>query len=108
VTPFFSGIVLDVTPQIDEQGQVMLHVHPSISLVTESEKNIDLGSLGSFRLPLAASSVNETDAIVRVPDGQIVAIGGLMVQQTARRAQRSAGLSEPAGGGHLFRQTASA
>jgi MSHA biogenesis protein MshL len=78
--PFFSGIALDVTPQIDELGNVMLHVHPSISVVNEKQKNVDLGSLGSYKLPLATSSVNETDSIVRVQDGQIVAIGGLMTQ----------------------------
>jgi MSHA biogenesis protein MshL len=79
--PFFSGIALDVTPQIDEAGNVMLHVHPSISAVTEVTKNIDLGSLGSYRLPLASSTVNETDSIVRVHDGEIVAIGGLMLHE---------------------------
>ena len=78
--PFFSGIALDVTPQIDEAGNVMLHVHPSISVVSEKQKNVNLGSLGSYTLPLATSAVNETDSIVRVPDGQIVAIGGLMTQ----------------------------
>jgi MSHA biogenesis protein MshL len=80
-TPLFSGIVLDVTPQIDEAGNVMLHVHPSISLVSEREKILNLGTLGNFRLPLAGSAINETDAIVRVKDGQIVAIGGLMTQE---------------------------
>jgi MSHA biogenesis protein MshL len=81
VTPFFSGIVLDVTPQIDAEGQVMLHVHPSISLVSEREKILNLGTLGNFRLPLASTAISETDAIVRVKDGQIVAIGGLMTQE---------------------------
>ena len=81
VTPFFSGIVLDVTPQIDDQGQVMLHVHPSISSVTEREKILNLGTLGTFRLPLASTAISETDAIVRVKDGHIVAIGGLMTQE---------------------------
>ncbi|TDM09482.1 MAG: pilus (MSHA type) biogenesis protein MshL [Ideonella sp. MAG2] len=76
--PFFSGIALDVTPQIDENGNVILHVHPSISVVSERQKNVDLGSLGQYKLPLATSAVNETDSIVRVRDGQIVAIGGLM------------------------------
>ncbi|MDZ7811899.1 MAG: pilus (MSHA type) biogenesis protein MshL [Ideonella sp.] len=76
--PFFSGIALDVTPQIDDQGNVILHVHPSISVVSERQKNVDLGSLGQYKLPLATSAVNETDSIVRVRDGQIVAIGGLM------------------------------
>ncbi|MDI6747979.1 MAG: secretin N-terminal domain-containing protein [Rhodocyclaceae bacterium] len=79
--PYFSGISLDVTPQIDTDGNIILHVHPAVSTVTEKDKVIDLGSLGQFRLPLASSSVNETDSIVRVQDGNIVAIGGLMTQE---------------------------
>ncbi len=78
--PYFSGISLDVTPQIDDDGQIILHVHPAISTVQEKNKVIDLGTMGSFTLPLASSSVNETDSIVRVLDGNIVAIGGLMTQ----------------------------
>ena len=31
LTPFFSGIALDVTPQIGADGDVILHIHPSIS-----------------------------------------------------------------------------
>jgi MSHA biogenesis protein MshL len=78
--PYFSGISLDVTPQIDDEGNIILHVHPAISTVAEKEKIVDLGTLGQFKLPLATSSVNETDSIVRVLDGNIVAIGGLMTQ----------------------------
>jgi MSHA biogenesis protein MshL len=105
LTPFFSGIVLDVTPQIDESGEVMLHVHPAISTVVEKQKSVDLGSLGSYRLPLATSTVNETDSIVRVKDGQFVAIGGLMVQQTNDERTGVPGLSEVPVVGGLFRQT---
>ena len=32
---FFSGISLDVTPQIDDDGRITLHVHPLVSDVTE-------------------------------------------------------------------------
>ncbi|HUK04921.1 MAG TPA: secretin N-terminal domain-containing protein, partial [Burkholderiales bacterium] len=78
VQPFFSGIVLDVTPQIDENGQIILHIHPSVSQVTTDTKQIDLGAAGQLRLPLAKSDVNETDTIVRVSDGNVVALGGLM------------------------------
>lgn len=84
LTPFFSGIALDVTPQIDEADTITLHVHPSVSAVSEKTKQIDLGTIGNYRLPLASSSVNETDTVVRVPDGQIVAIGGLMQQESTR------------------------
>lgn len=79
VAPFFSGIMLDVTPQIDELDNITLHIHPSISEVTESRRVVDLGgSIPSITLPLAKSSVNESDTVVRVTDGNIVAIGGLM------------------------------
>lgn len=78
LTPFFSGIALDVTPQIDDANNIMLHVHPSVTSVTEKTKDIDLGSVGLYRLPLASSNVNETDTLVRIQDGNIVAIGGLM------------------------------
>ena len=103
--PFFSGIALDVTPQVDDQGNVMLHVHPSISRVAEQNKNIDLGDLGQFRLPLASSAISEIDSLVRVRDGEIVAIGGLMKQES--RADRSGvqGLQDVPGVGALFRQT---
>lgn len=104
--PFFSGISLDVTPQIDDTGTVMLHVHPAISSVAEKEKVIDLGEMGSYRLPLAASSINETDSIVRVRDGQIVAIGGLMQQNSINDRSGVPGLSNIPGVGGLFRYQA--
>ncbi|RZJ10687.1 MAG: general secretion pathway protein GspD [Rubrivivax sp.] len=85
LTPFFSGIALDVTPQIDAADMITLHIHPSVSNVTEKVKQVDLGEVGNFRLPLASASINETDTVVRIPDGHIVAIGGLMQMETSRR-----------------------
>lgn len=80
--PFFSGVVLDVTPQIDDHGNIILHVHPSVSQVSTVNKALNLGSLGNFSLPLAASSTSEMDSMVRGQNGQVVAIGGLMRQST--------------------------
>lgn len=80
--PFFSGVVLDVTPQIDERGNILLHVHPSVSQVSTVTKLIDLGTAGSLKLPLAASATSELDSIVRGANGQVVAIGGLMRQSS--------------------------
>lgn len=86
LTPFFSGIALDVTPQIDDGTSIMLHIHPSVTTVTEKTKDVDLGSVGLYRLPLASSSVNETDTMVRLQDGNIAAIGGLMQVSSSRSA----------------------
>jgi len=104
--PFFSGIALDVTPQIDADGNIILHVHPSVSVVEEKTKNVNLGDLGTFTLPLASSSINETDSIVRVQDGSIVAIGGLMSQEQNNNRYGLPGISDVPGVGLLFGQRA--
>ena len=81
--PFFSGIALDVTPRIDENNEIILHVHPSVGQVSTVNKVLNLGAAtGTYTLPLASSTVSETDSIVRAHDGQIIAIGGLMRQAT--------------------------
>lgn len=103
--PFFSGVALDVTPQIDEGGNIILHIHPSVSTVTTVDKTVNLGTGGSLNLPLASSSISETDSVVRGKDGQIVAIGGLMRQaSTADRSQLPGAGNLPVVGG-LFRNT---
>lgn len=106
VQPFFSGIALDVTPQIDENDSIILHLHPSVSVVAEKQKSVNLGSLGNFQLPLAASTVNESDSVVRVQDGNIVAIGGLMKQQQSTNHSGLPGAVEQPVVGTLFGQKA--
>ncbi|MQY50682.1 pilus (MSHA type) biogenesis protein MshL [Rhodocyclus tenuis] len=105
--PFFSGIALDVTPQIDDNNNIILHVHPSVSVVAEQQKTINLGTLGNFTLPLATSAINETDSIVRVQDGNIVAIGGLMKQDQSSDRSGLPGASGLPGVGLLFGQRSS-
>lgn len=82
LTPFFSGITLDVTPQINSKGDVILHIHPAVSRVTDQQKKINLGNSGELSLPLARSTIRETDTVVHARDGQVVVIGGLMQNQT--------------------------
>jgi MSHA biogenesis protein MshL len=105
VQPFFSGIALDVTPQIDDKDNITLHVRPSVSNVTEKEKDIRLGDLGNFVLPLASSSISETDSVVRLKDGQIVAIGGLMSQSYDDSTNRVPVLGDIPYIGQLFGNT---
>ena len=105
VQPFFSGIALDVTPQIDGYDNITLHVRPSVSSVREKLKNIQLGDLGQFTLPLASSSISETDSVVRLKDGKIVAIGGLMSQTFDDNQNRIPGVGEIPVVGQLFGNT---
>ena len=78
LTPFFSGIALDVTPQIDEAGRVLLHIHPSVIDTEEQSKTINVGTADPLVLPLAKSSIRESDTVVQANNGDIVVIGGLM------------------------------
>ncbi|MYM91378.1 pilus (MSHA type) biogenesis protein MshL [Rugamonas sp. FT82W] len=103
--PFFSGVVLDVTPQIDDEGNIMLHVHPSVSQVSTVNKIVNLGSAGSLQLPLAASSTSEMDSMVRGQDGRIVAIGGLMRQSSTDDNSQAPGIGSLPVVGALFRNT---
>lgn len=77
LTPFFSGIALDVTPQIDSDGNVLLHVHPSVIDVKEQTKDIKVSD-ASLELPLAQSEIRESDTVIRAASGDVVIIGGLM------------------------------
>lgn len=81
LSSFFSGISLDVTPQIDDDKNVILHIHPVISNVTEEQKNITVGD-NAFSLPLALRDIRESDSIVRAENEQIIVLGGLMQEKT--------------------------
>ena len=104
LTPFFSGIALDVTPQISSDGIVTLHIHPSVSEVTDQQKKISIAGVDQT-LPLARSSVRESDSVVRARSGQLVVIGGLMQTKVQDQNARTPGLGDAPAVGGLFRQT---
>jgi MSHA type pilus biogenesis protein MshL len=77
------GIILDVTPQIAEDGTILMSIHPSITHKTGEKTSPD----GRTTFPLL--SVRETDTTVRVRDGQTIIIAGLMAE---RRENTSIGV----------------
>ena len=104
LTPFFSGIALDVIPQIDEDDNVILHIHPTVSEVDEQVKNFTIaGEVQS--LPLARSSVRESDSIVRAKSNQIIVIGGLMENSSSERVGATPVLGSLPVVGSLFNHT---
>ncbi|MBE4581398.1 pilus (MSHA type) biogenesis protein MshL [Vibrio navarrensis] len=106
LTPFFSGISLDVTPQIDDDGNVFLHVHPAVIEVETDVKNLKLGgNFSDVSLPLAKSSIRESDSVIRARDGDVVVIGGLMKSNTIDRVSKVPFLGDIPALGHLFRNT---
>lgn len=112
LTPFFSGVTLDVTPQISSNAEVILHIHPTVSLVKDQEKTIVLGNSGgignaanTYVLPLAQSTIRESDNVVRAKNGQTIVIGGLMQNDMREEVAGVPVLSKIPFLGFLFRRT---
>jgi len=103
LTPFFSGVALDVTPQISAKGWVTLYIHPTVSKVTDQNKIITVNGQQN-NLPLAFSSVRESDSIVRARSGQVVVIGGLMKKEVRNQTYSVPLLGDIPMLGYLFRQ----
>ena len=102
LTPFFSGVALDVTPQIGTDGTVLLHVHPTVSDVTDQIKTLKVADSTDV-LPLAFSQIRESDSIVKARSGQVIVIGGLMRETRKNQQYKTPLLGDIPGVGRLFR-----
>lgn len=102
LTPFFSGIALDVTPQIGDDGHVTLHIHPAASEVRDQSKTLTVSGT-TDTLPLAISEIRESDSVVRAASGQVIVIGGLMRTIVQDSRFGTPGLSALPLVGNLFR-----
>ena len=102
LTPFFSGIALDVTPQISGEGEVTLHIHPTVSEVLDQQKTVVIGNV-TQQIPLALSTVRESDSIVRAKSGQVIVLGGLMQDLINDADAGAPGVSDLPVVGNLFK-----
>jgi MSHA biogenesis protein MshL len=69
------GIMLDVTPQVDDKGNIILNIHP----VVTDKVSTATSKTGDASAPIV--DVRETDTMVRVKDGETVIIGGLIQEK---------------------------
>lgn len=104
LTPFFSGIALDVTPQIDENNNIILHIHPTVSSVSQRDKTFVISGK-AFSLPLAISNIQESDNVVRAETGQVIVIGGLMKEASSDESTSIPLLGDLPLIGQLFKHT---
>ncbi len=86
---FFSGISMDITPQISAEGEITLHVHPTITAVEEQAKNI-----GGQIVPLAKTTTREIDSVIKAENGYIVVLGGLAFERSISETAGIPGLSD--------------
>lgn len=105
LTPFFSGVILDITPQISKNGQILLHLHPVISDVTAQKQSIDIGTGTPMLLPVADTNIREYDSIIRAQNEQVVLVGGLTQNSLNEDVQSTPLLGKVPFLGALFRAT---
>lgn len=101
----FSGISLDITPQIDGDGNITLHVHPLFSRVLPKTLNLNLGN-AQQTVEVPSIEISESDTMVRTTDGNIVALGGLMRIDINSSRGGVPGLQDAPVIGGAFRNTA--
>lgn len=85
---FFSGISMDITPQISANGEITLHVHPIISAVDSQTK-----SIAGQTVPLALTSTREIDSVIKAENGKIVVLGGLAFERNVNETAGVPGVS---------------
>jgi len=101
------GVILNVTPQIDDEGNILLDIQPS---VTEelTRRTQAVGFSGGTQISTEAPvvSVRQTQTVARVRDGQTIVIAGLIRERKRNQDTGIPGLMEIPLLGYLFRNTA--
>lgn len=96
------GLVMSVTPQISNEGEITLNVRPTITRSIGAgvlDPNPDL--LIESRVPEIA--VREIESVMRLQSGQIAVLGGLMQDETNNDSDGVPLLSEIPGLGEAFK-----
>ena len=75
INSVFAGILLDITPEIDDEGRITLKINPSLS---ETILPIDAASSGDDRTVPPDLNKRQLSAVVTVQDGERVILGGLI------------------------------
>jgi len=101
------GFVMNVTPQISENDTVLLNLRPSVSRVIGTVQDPN-PALAAQNPPIVSTipviRTRELESILRVEDGNIAVMGGLMEDLLANSDNGIPGLSRAPGLGALFTQ----
>jgi general secretion pathway protein D len=97
------GLVMSVTPQISDNGNIFLNVRPSISKLigdgkTKKDPNPSI-TIDSF---IPEIQTREMESMLRLTDGEIAVMGGLMSDELSNSTDAVPGLSKLPGIGMLF------
>jgi MSHA biogenesis protein MshL len=95
------GVVMSVTPQINDTGKVNVNVRPTISRVLSfvRDPNPQLLAIPS---QIPQIQVREMESILQIDSGNTAVLGGLMQDEIQRNTDKVPGLSDVPGVGKVF------
>jgi MSHA type pilus biogenesis protein MshL len=101
------GVVMAVTPQINEDGRVFLNVRPTVTRLKPDERfkldpNPALAAAGVTN-PVPQVQTREMESVLQVGSGQTVIMGGLMQDEVRRAREQVPGADNIGVFGELFR-----
>jgi MSHA biogenesis protein MshL len=97
------GIVMSVTPQINDAGNVNINVRPTISSLIRyvPDPNPNITAINNQGIP--EIQVREMESLLQVSSGNTAILGGLMQDVIIRNSDKVPGLSEVPGVGNVFK-----
>jgi len=96
----FAGILLDITPEISEDGSITLKINPSIS---DTLDVVQRDNTGSRNIPPDLSR-KQISSVVTIQDGQHVILGGLISSKTGTTVSKVPLLGDLPLLDHLFKR----
>ncbi|MBI4687192.1 MAG: hypothetical protein HY756_05365 [Nitrospirae bacterium] len=98
-----SGIIFGLAPFINEDGEITLTITPIVTnLINLEEKTIGTGGT-TVEIKLPTVDLREMSTIVKIRDGQMVVIGGLIDKKEKLKENRIPLLGDIPGLGYLFK-----
>jgi MSHA biogenesis protein MshL len=99
------GVNLDVTPQVSADGEITLHVRPSVSEIASIELQPRASATQPQNGSLPVVDIRETDSVLRVRDGETIVLGGLVQTRELELERKVPGLGDLPLLGNAFRST---
>ena len=96
-----EGIVLGLTPQISNDGMIMIDVYPVITRVSSVTQVIGAG--GEVQSTAPNLDIRQSTSLVRAQSGETIVIGGLIQDQTSDTTRAVPGLGDLPAVGNLFK-----
>lgn len=102
------GVVMGVTPQVNEDGRVLLTVRPTISRLLRFKNDpnpslCDTNRLNCVANPVPEIQVREMESVLQIGNGQTIILGGLMQDNVQRNREQIPGADKLGDAGELFR-----